>query len=60
MRKGKIKWSLDVIHELSSLQKRLISSALQALKIGGELVYSTCTMTPEEDELILDYIKKEF
>ncbi len=60
MRKEKINWSLDVIHELASLQKRLISSALQALKIGGELVYSTCTMTPEEDELILDYIKKEF
>jgi len=60
MRKDKIKWSLDVIEELASLQKRLISSALQALKIGGELVYSTCTMTPEEDELILDYIKKTF
>ncbi|MCD5380767.1 NOL1/NOP2/sun family putative RNA methylase [Candidatus Gracilibacteria bacterium] len=60
MRKDKINWSMSVIEELATLQKRLIGSALQALKIGGELVYSTCTMTPEEDELILDYAKKEF
>ena len=60
MRKDKINWSMSVIEELATLQKRLIWSALQALKIGGELVYSTCTMTPEEDELILDYAKKEF
>ncbi len=60
MRKDEVKWSLSIIKELSSLQKRLINSALQALKIGGTLVYSTCTMTPEEDEIILDHVKKQF
>ena len=60
MRKEKINWSFSVIEDLAILQKRMLWSALQALKIGWELVYSTCTMTPEEDELILDYAKKTF
>lgn len=60
MRKEKINWSFEVIEELAQLQKRLISSALQALKVGGELVYSTCTMTPEEDECIIDYVKNTY
>ena len=60
MRKEKINWSMSVIEDLAILQKRMLWSALQALKIGWELVYSTCTMTPEEDELILDYAKKTF
>ncbi len=60
MRKDEVKWSLYVIEDLSILQKRLINSALQALKIWWTLVYSTCTMTPEEDEIILDYIKNKF
>ena len=59
MRKDTVKWSIDVINDLSTLQKRLIISALQALKIWWELVYSTCTMTPEEDEVILHYVKQE-
>ncbi len=60
MRKDDINWSLTTIEELSRLQKRLIISAFQALKVGGEMVYSTCTMAPEEDEEIIDFAKKEF
>jgi 16S rRNA (cytosine1407-C5)-methyltransferase len=33
MRKNEIKWSLSIINELSTLQKRLIVSSLQALKV---------------------------
>ena len=38
------------IEELSSIQKRLLSVALARLKPGGKLVYSTCSMEPEENE----------
>ncbi len=30
------------------------------LKVGGELVYSTCTLTPEENELILNRILEKY
>ena len=59
MRKDEIRWSMAIIEELAELQKKMILSAIEALKVWGTLVYSTCTMTPEEDECILDYIKSE-
>ena len=45
-----IKWNESVIHSFSSLQKKLIDRTWQLLKPGGTLVYSTCTLEPEEDE----------
>ena len=35
-------------------QKRLLASAFQAAKVGGQVVYSTCTLAPEENEAVLD------
>ena len=46
-------WNLNVIKILSRLQSKLINSAFTALKPGGTLVYSTCTLTPEEDERVI-------
>jgi 16S rRNA (cytosine1407-C5)-methyltransferase len=43
---------------LSGRQQRLLLSALQAVKEGGEVVYATCTLSPEEDEFVLDAVKK--
>ncbi len=40
----------------SSLQKQLIIAAFDSLKYGGVLVYSTCSMTPEENELVVDHL----
>jgi 16S rRNA (cytosine1407-C5)-methyltransferase len=50
-------------HEISSLaarQARLLASAFQALRPGGQVVYSTCTLTPEEDEGVLDALLRQF
>ena len=33
------------------LQKKILESCAQAVKVGGRLVYSTCTILPEENEM---------
>ena len=49
-------WSLESVKELAILQKKLIRSAYAALKPGGRLVYSTCTLSPEENHQVADYL----
>jgi tRNA (cytosine49-C5)-methyltransferase len=49
-------WSVAHIRRLATLQKRLIYQAWQLLEPGGTLVYSTCTMAPEEDEAVIDWL----
>jgi 16S rRNA (cytosine1407-C5)-methyltransferase len=46
-------WSYAKLKKLSDLQKRLFISAFKALKTGGEIVYSTCSIAPEENELLV-------
>ncbi|OGJ12465.1 hypothetical protein A3K82_02920 [Candidatus Pacearchaeota archaeon RBG_19FT_COMBO_34_9] len=53
-------WNIKTIENLSKLQKSLIASAIEILKPNGELVYSTCTHAPEENEEIIDFALKNF
>jgi len=45
---------------LAKRQTALLTSALQAVKVGGQVVYSTCTLLPEEDEGVVDAILRRF
>lgn len=45
---------------LARRQTQLLESALQAVKNGGQVVYSTCTLSPEEDEGVLDALLKRY
>lgn len=47
-------WSEKKIREMSRKQRRLLSSAARALKPGGVLVYSTCSLAPEENEQVVE------
>ena len=53
-------WNLNTIKSLSKLQKKLFQKAFEILKEGGEMVYSTCTHAPEENEEVVDFALKEF
>ncbi len=58
-RRKKISGKKD-IEFCSKLQKDLITSALKSLKTNGTLVYSTCSLTPEENELVIQYAFEKF
>lgn len=53
-------WSTKQVEELSQVQRKLFNSAIKALKPGGEMVYSTCTLNTKENEEILNWGLKNF
>ncbi|TMP27934.1 16S rRNA (cytosine(1407)-C(5))-methyltransferase RsmF [Pseudoalteromonas rubra] len=53
-------WSLASNQDIAEVQKTLIHSAFLALKPGGTLVYSTCTLTPLENQQICDHLLDTF
>jgi len=53
-------WNPNTIKSLSKLQKKLFKNAFEILKPNGEIVYSTCTHAPEENEEVIDFALKEF
>jgi len=52
-------WNIKTIKKLTKIQKSLVSAALEILKSGGTLIYSTCTHAPEENEQVVSEILKE-
>jgi 16S rRNA (cytosine967-C5)-methyltransferase len=55
-RNPEVKWRLkpsDVLR-LAETQKKMMRNALRALAQGGRLVYATCSLEPEENELLVE------
>ncbi len=55
-----IMWNPKMIEKFSRMQKKFLATALKCLKVGGTLVYSTCTHAPEENEEVVDFALKNF
>jgi tRNA (cytosine49-C5)-methyltransferase len=53
-------WNPKTIKSLSHLQKQLFKEAFEILETNGEMIYSTCTHAPEENEEIVDWALTEF
>ncbi len=53
-------WSRESVLEIASTQKDLIESAFHALKPGGVMVYSTCTLNLEENQQVCHHLKETF
>ena len=45
---------------MPDVQKKMISSAFKALKPGGILIYSTCTITDKENESVIRYLLEKY
>jgi len=59
-RRGELRWrkTEKQVHGLTELQSALLHSAASHVKTGGRLVYSTCTILPEENEDIVSAFLK--
>lgn len=49
-------WNPDMVRRLSITQKNLLETAFNILKENGTLVYSTCSLEPEENEEVVDFL----
>lgn len=53
-------WNIDMFRKMATLQKQLLETAWAKLKQGGTLVYSTCSLEPEENEANVDWFLHKF
>ena len=52
-------WTPEKSEELSRIQKQLCLNAADMLQPGGQMLYSTCTFAPCEDEQIISWLLRE-
>ena len=52
-------WTPEKSEELSRIQKQLCLNAADMLQPGGQILYSTCTFAPCEDEQIISWLLRE-
>jgi tRNA (cytosine49-C5)-methyltransferase len=58
-KRGALKnWSQTLVERKAIIQKELLLHCFELLKNGGELVYSTCSFSPEENEEVILYLLK--
>lgn len=53
-------WSVESNIEIAATQRELIESAFHALRPGGTLVYSTCTLNRDENEDVCLWLKAQY
>ncbi len=58
--KPEIKWNKSIVNikELSSIQLEMLNNAFSLLKVGGFLLYSTCTLSYQENQAVVEEFLK--
>jgi 16S rRNA (cytosine967-C5)-methyltransferase len=60
-RNPEIRWRIELrdIEDLAARQKRILNEAARVVRPGGKLVYSTCSIEPEEnEEVVADFLER--
>lgn len=60
-RKPEIRYNIseEDVHTLALLQRKILDTVWRYVKPGGRLIYSTCTLTEEEDEENYRYLTEQ-
>ncbi|MBU1974425.1 MAG: RsmB/NOP family class I SAM-dependent RNA methyltransferase [Nanoarchaeota archaeon] len=53
-------WNPKMVTKIAHQQKELLENAFNNLKPGGEIVYSTCSLEPEENEGVVSWLLEKF
>lgn len=56
----KYRMSMEDIKELAALQRRILGCCMHYVKPGGVLIYSTCTLSPMENEENAEWFLKTY
>lgn len=53
-------WNPDMVRRLAAIQRQLADTAFRILKKDGVMVYSTCSVEPEENEEVIDFLVNKY
>jgi len=53
-------WNPNMVRRIASTQRQLLDTAFNNLKPNGTIVYSTCTLEPEENEATVSYLLEKY
>lgn len=53
-------WNPNMVRRIAATQRQLVSSGFESLKPGGTMVFSTCTLEPEENEGTLSFLLDKY
>ncbi len=53
-------WNPNAVKRLAGQQRQLLDTAFSILKEKGTLVYSTCSLEPEENEGVVDFLLNKY
>ncbi|KRM97510.1 23S rRNA m(5)C methyltransferase [Liquorilactobacillus aquaticus DSM 21051] len=53
-------WHPEYADECAQRQRKILEDAVKMLRPGGQLIYSTCTFAPEEDEQIIAWLLEQY
>ncbi len=53
-------WHIKNIKNIARLQEKLLDAAVHTLKVGGEMIYSTCSLNRVENEEVVDRVLNEY
>jgi NOL1/NOP2/sun family putative RNA methylase len=49
-------WSQKRVLNMAKRQKKAVAKGFELLREGGRMVYSTCSLSPEEDEEVVEFL----